>query len=102
MRIAVLFSVILTAFVIAADASAGCSATAGLTAPPATVGPGDVWTAQITVKQHGVRLIPDAKPTLTILGENGASKTFAARPTTRSACTPLRSFSPAPARGTTR
>jgi len=51
--------------------------------PPATVGPGDTWTARITVKQHGVRPIPDAKPTLTIQDENGARKTFAAKPTSK-------------------
>ncbi len=39
-----------------------------------TVGPGDTWTARITVKQHGTRPIPDAKPTLTIQGENGATQ----------------------------
>jgi hypothetical protein len=81
MRTAALVTVVLAALALAADATAGCFATAGLTAPPATVGPGDTWTAQITVKQHGVRPIPDAKPTLTILGENGARKTFAAKPT---------------------
>jgi hypothetical protein len=83
MRSAVLFTVALTALVLAADATAGCFATAGLTVPPAAVGPGDTWTAQITVKQHGVRPIPDAKPTLTIQGEDGARKTFAARPTSK-------------------
>lgn len=83
MRSAVLFTVVLTALVLAADATAGCFATAGLTAPSATVGPGDIWTAQITVKQHGVRPIPDAKPTLTIQGEDGARKTFAAKPTSK-------------------
>jgi len=81
MRTAVLLSVVLSALALAGSASAGCFATAGLTAPPATVGPGDTWNARITVKQHGTRLIPDAKPTLTITGEDGATKTFAAKPT---------------------
>lgn len=81
MRSAVFFTVVLAALALAAEASAGCFATAGLTAPPATVGPGDTWNAVITVKQHGTRPIPDAKPTLTIQGENGATKTFAAKPT---------------------
>ncbi len=81
MRSIVLVTVVLTALVLAAEASAGCFATAGLTAPPATVGPGDTWNARITVKQHGTRPIPDAQPTLTIQGENGATKTFAAKPT---------------------
>ena len=81
MRSAVLFTVVLTALALAAEATAGCFATAGLTAPPSTVGPGDTWTARVTVKQHGVRPIPDAQPTVTIVGEDGARKTFAAKPT---------------------
>ena len=81
MRTAVLLSVVVTALALAGSASAGCFATAGLTPPPATVGPGDTWNATITVKQHGVRPIPDAKPTVTIVGEDGASKRFAAKPT---------------------
>jgi len=81
MRTAVLLSVVVTALALAGSASAGCFATAGLTAPPATVGPGDTWNATITVKQHGVRPIPDAKPTVTIVGEDGAGKKFAAKPT---------------------
>lgn len=83
MRSVALVTVILAALALAADASAGCFATAGLTAPPSTVGPGDAWTATVTVKQHGVRLIPDAKPTVTIIGEDGARTTFAAKPTGR-------------------
>ena len=81
MRTAVLLSIVLSALALAGSASAGCFATAGLTPPPATVGPGDTWNATITVKQHGVRPIPDAKPTLTVVGEDGATKTFAAKPT---------------------
>jgi hypothetical protein len=81
MRTAVLLSVVVTALAFAGSASAGCFATAGLTPPPATVGPGDTWNATITVKQHGMRPIPDATPTLTIVGEDGARKQFAAKPT---------------------
>ncbi len=81
MRIAALVAIVLTALVLAADAAAGCYATAELAAPPATIGPGDAWTAAVTVKQHGTRPIPDAKPTVTIVGENGARTTFAAKPT---------------------
>jgi hypothetical protein len=81
MRTVVLLSLVATALALAGNASAGCFATAGLVPPPATVGPGDTWKAQITVKQHGVRPIPDATPTLTIVGEDGARKTFAAKPT---------------------
>jgi hypothetical protein len=81
MRSAVLITVVLAALALAGSASAGCFATAGVAPPPATVGPGDTWKAQITVKQHGVRPIPDATPTLTITGDDGARKTFAAKPT---------------------
>jgi hypothetical protein len=81
MRTAVLLSIVVSALALAGSASAGCFATAGLTPPPATVGPGDTWNARITVKQHGVRPIPNAKPTLTVAGEDGATKTFAAKPT---------------------
>jgi hypothetical protein len=72
---------VLAALALAADASAGCFATAGVKAPPAGIGPGDTWKAAITVKQHGVRPIPDAKPTLTIVNESGKETTFAAKPT---------------------
>ena len=44
MRSAVFFTVLLAALALAAEASAGCFATAGLTAPPATVGPGTPGT----------------------------------------------------------
>jgi len=81
MRSAVLLTVVLTALAFTANAGAGCFATAGLAPPPATLGAGDTWKATITVKQHGVRPIPDATPTLTIVGEDGARKQFAATPT---------------------
>jgi YtkA-like len=81
MRRAVFLTLVLAALIPAADASAGCFATAGLVGPPDGLAPGATWTATITVKQHGVRPIPDAKPTLTIIGEDGSRKVFAAKPT---------------------
>ncbi|MGH3044355.1 MAG: hypothetical protein ACRDM2_06480, partial [Gaiellaceae bacterium] len=51
-------------------ASAGCMATVGLAAPPQGIAPGTTWSAEITVLQHGVRPLPNAKtaqPTLTIV-----------------------------------
>lgn len=66
-------------------ASAGCMATVGLAAPPQDIAPGTTWSAEITVLQHGVRPLPNAKtaqPTLTIVNtENGRQQTFVARPT---------------------
>mgnify|MGYP003465470112 CR=1 FL=1 len=50
-------------------ASAGCMATVGLAEPPQGIAPGTTWSAEITVLQHGVRPLPNAKtaePTLTI------------------------------------
>jgi len=66
-------------------ASAGCMATVGLAPPPQGIAPGTTWSAEITVLQHGVQPLPNAKtaqPTLTIVNtENGTERTFAARHT---------------------
>jgi hypothetical protein len=66
-------------------ASAGCWATVGLAPPPDGIGPGDTWTARMTVLQHGRTPLPDAKtarPTLTIRNDaTGGERTFVARPT---------------------
>jgi hypothetical protein len=69
----------------AGTAYAGCWATVGLGPPPEGIGPGDTWTARMTVLQHGRTPLPDAKsarPTLTIRSaETGATQTFTSRPT---------------------
>ena len=66
-------------------ASAGCMATVGLAPPPQGIAPGTTWSAEITVLQHGVQPLPNAKtaqPTLTIVNTTtGAEQTFAARRT---------------------
>ena len=66
-------------------ASAGCMATVGLAPPPQGIAPGTTWSAEITVLQHGVQPLPNAKtaqPTLTIVNtKTGAEQTFAARRT---------------------
>jgi hypothetical protein len=66
-------------------ASAGCMATVGLAPPPQGIAPGTIWSAEITVLQHGVQPLPNAKtaqPTLTIVNtKTGAEQTFAARRT---------------------
>jgi hypothetical protein len=78
-------AVLVGALVQAGAASAGCMATVGLAPPPAQIAPGTVWTAELTVLQHGLNALPNAKtarPTLTIVNtETGAQKTFVARAT---------------------
>jgi hypothetical protein len=78
-------AVLLGSLVQAGVASAGCNATVGLAPPPAGIGPGTTWTAEMTVLQHGVRPLPNAAtahPTLTIVNdETGARKTFTSQPT---------------------
>ena len=78
-------AVLLGSLVQAGVASAGCNATVGLAPPPAGIGPGTTWTAEMTVLQHGVRALPNADtahPTLTIVNdETGARKTFTSQRT---------------------
>lgn len=69
----------------AGTASAGCLATVALGPPPAGIAPGETWTAEMTVLQHGRTPLPDAKtarPTVTIVNDStGARRTFTALPT---------------------
>jgi hypothetical protein len=85
MRRILIVAVLVGALVEAGVASAGCLATVGLSPPPAGIAPGTTWTAEMTVLQHGVNALPNAKtaqPTLTIVNtETGASKTFVAQGT---------------------
>lgn len=69
----------------AGTASAGCLATVALGPPPAGIAPGETWTAEMTVLQHGRTPLPDAstaRPTLTIVNDStGERRTFTAHPT---------------------
>jgi hypothetical protein len=89
MRIALLGGIVLAALALAGSASAGCWATVGVSPPPATISPGQVWAADITVLQHGRTPLPpevDASPTLTIVNaETGERKTFPAKAVDREA-----------------
>ncbi len=89
MRVALLGGLVLAVLAVAAPASAGCWATVGVAPPPAGLGAGEVWKADITVLQHGQTPLPaevDAKPTLTIVNaESGQAKTFPAKATNRKA-----------------
>jgi hypothetical protein len=79
------------ALVFPTPASAGCWATVGLAPPPADTAAGDVWTAQITVLQHGQNPLPDASdatPRVTIVNRaTGERRTFPGRATDPSAGT---------------
>ncbi len=83
MRKALIGGVLVVALMSAAPASAGCWATVGLAPPPSETWAGDVWTAQITVLQHGQNPLPDARdasPKVTIVNRaNGESRTFVAK-----------------------
>ena len=73
-------AVTLTLFALGAgSASAGGFATAGVV-PPDEVEAGQIWNAQITIKQHGMTPLADVEPTLTIR-QGGTTKTFRAEPT---------------------
>lgn len=85
MRSIIVVATVAAALAQAGVASAGCMATVGLAPPPEGVQPGQTWTAEITVLQHGVNPLPDAKsarPTLTIVNaKSGERQTFVATPT---------------------
>ena len=66
-----------------ASAEAGCWATAQLSSLPTGMHAGTTWKLDITVKQHGRRLLPTAKPTVTIADADGAETVFRARKTGR-------------------
>jgi hypothetical protein len=82
MRKALIAAVVVAALTFAAPASAGCWATVALTPPPARTAAGEVWTAKITVLQHGRHPLPDAAdatPKVTIINrETRERQTFTA------------------------
>ncbi len=85
MRTALLGFIVVLVLVVAAPASAGCWATVGVAPPPAGIGPGDTWTAELTVLQHGKSPLPDAadaRPTVIIQNaDTGERRTFKGKPT---------------------
>jgi YtkA-like len=83
MRKAIFVSALIGALVYAAPAAAGCWATVHLASPPTVVRSGTVWSAELTVLQHGRNPLPDAadaRPTVTITNADGIKKTFTAKP----------------------
>jgi hypothetical protein len=83
MRTVLIGGVLLAALAFAGPASAGCWATAEVGSPPAGISAGEVWTARITVLQHGRNPLPDAadaRPRLTIVSRaSGERRTFTAK-----------------------
>jgi len=83
MRKALIGGALLVALTFAGPASAGCWATVGLAPPPGGTAAGDVWKAKITVLQHGLNPLPDARdasPRVTIVNSaSGKTQTFVAK-----------------------
>jgi len=67
------------ALVVAAPASAGGWATAGL-APPEGISSGDTWNAIVTIKQHGTTPLVGVQPAV-IITKGGETQRFPAEPT---------------------
>lgn len=72
----------LLALALPATASAGGFATVGLAPPPASVGPGDTWNAQLTVLQHG-RTPMEGSVSMTVYTGGGEQEFVLAKPTDR-------------------
>lgn len=72
-------ALVVAALVPAGAANAGCWATAGIKPLPEGVAPGETWTVDVRVLQHGVRPLPDATPTVTIVNaKTSERRTFRA------------------------
>jgi hypothetical protein len=83
MRPRVLILAIAVLLAAPAAAEAGCWATVKLSSVPTDTRAGTPWKVDITVKQHGVRLLKNAKPTVTIADADGSETVFRARKTGR-------------------
>lgn len=68
------------ALLVAAPASAGGWATAGLGPPDDGIGAGDTWNAEVTILQHGVTPLVGVSPVVKI-SKGGKTHEFAAAPT---------------------
>jgi hypothetical protein len=67
--------------VTAPAASAGGWATVGLSSLPTGVGPGDKWSVDLTVLQHGQTPLAGVAPVITIRNGGGETRSFTATPT---------------------
>lgn len=80
MRHLIVFAAVVTTLAASAAASAGGWATVGIDPLPSGVGPGDTWTTEMTVLQHGRTPLDGLSPTITIQRETGESHEFVATP----------------------
>ena len=71
---------VVAALLVAAPASAGGWATAGLGPPDDGIGAGDTWNAEVTILQHGVTPLVGVAPVVKI-SKGGKTHEFAAAPT---------------------
>jgi hypothetical protein len=78
-----LFIAVAVGLVAPGAAQAGCWATVTLSSVPGELRAGDTWAVDLTVKQHGRRPLPDAKPTITVRSAGGAARVVPARKTSR-------------------
>ena len=76
-----LLLVLALAAVAAPAASAGGWATVGLSSLPGGTGPGDRWSVDLTVLQHGETPLQGIAPVLTIRNDDGATRSFTGTPT---------------------
>jgi hypothetical protein len=76
-----LLLVLALAAVTAPAASAGGWATVGLSSLPTGVGPGDRWSVDVTVLQHGQTPLAGIAPVITIRSGAGETRSFTAAPT---------------------
>jgi hypothetical protein len=76
-----LLLVLALAAVAAPAASAGGWATVGLSSVPTGTAPGDRWSVDLTVLQHGRRPLEGIAPVLTIRNGEGETRSFTGAPT---------------------
>ena len=82
MRYLVALTVLVVALAAPTAAPAGGWASVVVSDLPAGTGPGDTWTARITVLRHGVTPTDGATPSVSIVNEETRNgETFAAKPT---------------------
>jgi hypothetical protein len=72
--------VLALAAVAAPSAAAGGWATVGLSSTPAGTGPGDRWSVDLTVLQHGKTPLEGIAPVLTISNTDGETHSFTGTP----------------------
>jgi hypothetical protein len=76
-----LLLVLAVAAVASPAATAGGWANVGLSSLPAGTPPGDKWSVDMTVLQHGVTPVEGIAPVLTITNGDGDSRSFTGTPT---------------------